>query len=125
VNYHTISSGTRLAQFLMRLAAFCPLEATRIVVANPGSDLFPRRDWKFGYGFGGLPDELSDDEALQHYLSARLTIYLGTANTNEQDPELDRSSAVELEGSFRLEWGRACFEYAQQLAKEHGWKFNW
>jgi pimeloyl-ACP methyl ester carboxylesterase len=113
------------AQFLMRLAAFCPLEARRIVVANPGSDLFPRRDWKFGYGFGGLPEELSNDEALQRYLSAPMTIYLGTADTDPQHPELDRSAAAELEGRFRLERGRACFEYAEKLAKEHGWKFNW
>jgi poly(3-hydroxybutyrate) depolymerase len=113
------------AQFLMRLAAFSPLEARRIVVANPGSDLFPRRDWKYGYGFGGLPQELSDDDELQRYLSAPLTLYLGTADTDPQDPELDRSPAAELEGRFRLERGRSCFEYAQRLAQEHGWKFNW
>jgi pimeloyl-ACP methyl ester carboxylesterase len=113
------------AQFLMRLAVFSPLEARRIVVANPGSDLFPRRDWKFGYGFGGLPPELSDDAELQRYLGAPLTLYLGTADTDPQDPELDRSATAELEGHFRLERGRACFEYAQRLAQEHGWKFNW
>jgi poly(3-hydroxybutyrate) depolymerase len=113
------------AQFLMRLAAFCPLKAQRIVVANPGSNLFPRRDWKFGYGFGGLPEELSDDEALQRYLSAPLTVYLGTADTDPQHPELDRSPEAELEGRFRLERGRACFKYAKKLAKENGWIFNW
>ena len=113
------------AQFLMRQAAFYPLEARRIVVANPGSDLFPRRDWKFGYGFGGLPEELSDDERLRRYLSAPMTIYLGTADTDPQHPELDRSDAAELEGRYRLERGRACFEYARQLARKRGWIFNW
>src|SRR4051812_25967851 len=112
-------------QFLMRLAALYPMEAKHIVAANPGSDLFPRADWKFGYGFGGLPKELSDDAALQRYLAAPLTLYLGEADIDPQHPELDRSDAAELEGKFRLERGRACFAYGQRLAQEHGWKFNW
>jgi pimeloyl-ACP methyl ester carboxylesterase len=113
------------AQFLMRLAAIYPMEAKRIVACNPGSDLFPRRDWKFGYGFGGLPDELSDDAALQRYLAAPLTLCLGMNDIDPRHPELDRSAAAELEGRFRLERGRACFAFAQKLAQAHGWKFNW
>ena len=112
-------------QFVMRMSALYPMAAQRIVACNPGSDLFPRRDWRFGYGFGGLPDELSDDAALQRYLAAPLTLCLGLDDTDPQHPELDRSAAAEQEGRFRLERGRACFEYAQKLAQEHGWKFNW
>ena len=112
-------------QFLMRLAALYPMEARRIVACNPGSDLFPRRDWKFGYGFGGLPAELSDDAALQRYLAAPLTLCLGLKDIDPQHPELDRSAAAELEGKSRLERGRNCFEFAQKLAQEHGWPFNW
>jgi pimeloyl-ACP methyl ester carboxylesterase len=112
-------------QFAMRYAALMPPGALRIVAANPGTDLFPRRDWEFGFGFGGLPEELSDDAALQRYLAAPLTLYLGLADTDPQHPELDRSAAAEREGKFRLERGRACFAFAQKLAQEHGWKFNW
>jgi hypothetical protein len=54
-----------------------------------------------------------------------MTIYLGTADTDPQHPELDRSDAAELEGRYRLERGRACFEYARQLARKRGWIFNW
>jgi pimeloyl-ACP methyl ester carboxylesterase len=113
------------AQFLMRLAALYPMKAGRIVVANPGTDLFPRRDWKFGYGFGELPKDLSDDAAMQRYLAAPLTLCLGLNDIDPQHPELDRSAAAELEGKFRLERGRACFEYAQKLAQTNSWKFNW
>ena len=113
------------AQFLMRLAAIFPMEAKHIVACNPGSDLFPRRDWKFGYGFGGLPESFSDDAALQRYLSAPLTLCLGLNDIDPQHPELDRSAAAELEGRFRLERGRACFAFAQKLAQARGWKFNW
>jgi len=112
-------------QFLMRLAGLYPMVARRIVAANPGTDLFPRRDWKFGYGFGGLPGNLSDDAALQKYLAAPLTLFLGQMDIDPQHFELDRSAAAELQGTCRLERGRACFEFAQKLALEHGWMFNW
>jgi pimeloyl-ACP methyl ester carboxylesterase len=112
-------------QFAMRYAAIMPPGAQRIVAANPGSDLFPRRDWEFGYGFGGLSPELSDDAALQRYLAAPLTLYLGQADTDPQHPELDRTADAEREGRYRLERGRACFAFAQKLAKSHGWQFNW
>lgn len=113
------------AQFVMRYAAIMPAGALRMVAANPGSDLFPRRDWDFGYGFGDLPPDLSDDAALQKYLAAPFTLYLGTADIDPNHPELDRSTAGEREGRFRLERGRNCFAYAQKIAGEHGWKFNW
>ena len=112
-------------QFLVRFAAFSPGTATRIVAANPGSLLFPRRDWKFGYGFGGLPGALSNDDALRRYLAAPLTLYLGTADTDPNDDVLDQSSAALLQGSVRLERGRACFEFARKLAGEKGWPFHW
>jgi pimeloyl-ACP methyl ester carboxylesterase len=113
------------AQFAMRLAALFPTDARRIVVANPGTDLFPRRDWKYGYGFGGLPNDLSDNAALQRYLAAPLTLCLGLKDIDPQHSELDKSAGAELEGKFRLERGRNCFEFAQNLARDHGWKFNW
>ena len=112
-------------QFAMRYAGMMSSGALRIVAANPGTDLFPRRDWEFGFGFGGLPPALSDDAALQRYLAAPLTLYLGLADIDPQHPELDRTAAAEREGKFRLERGRNCFAFAQKLAQEHGWQFNW
>jgi poly(3-hydroxybutyrate) depolymerase len=112
-------------QFLARFAAFYPTEARRIVAGNPGSHLFPRRDWDFGYGFGKLPAEISDDAALQRYLAAPLTIYLGTGDILTTSENLDRSPEALKQGAFRLARGRACFEYAQKLAQERGWTFNW
>jgi pimeloyl-ACP methyl ester carboxylesterase len=111
-------------QFLVRLAAFFPGEATRIVAANPGSELFPSRDQNFGYGFGGLPAELSTDEILQRYLAAPLTLYLGTGD-NRPDEDFDGSPPAMRQGGSRLERGRACFEFAEKLAKERGWEFRW
>jgi len=112
-------------QFVMHYAALMPPGALRMVSANPGSDLFPRRDWEFGYGFGGLPRQLSDDAAIQRYLAAPFTLYLGTKDIDPQHPELDRTYDGEREGATRLERGRACYAFAQKLAEVHGWKFNW
>jgi pimeloyl-ACP methyl ester carboxylesterase len=112
-------------QFAMRYAALMPPGAQRIVVANPGSDLFPRRDWEFGYGFGGFAPALSDDAALQRYLAAPLTLYLGLADNDPNHFELDRTAAARRQGANRLERARNCFAYAQKLAQTQGWPFNW
>jgi poly(3-hydroxybutyrate) depolymerase len=112
-------------QFVMRLAGMYPTAAQRIVAANPGTDLFPRRDWDFGFGFGNLPNALSDDAALQRFLAAPLTLYLGRGDVDPNHPELDRSVGAEREGAYRLARGRNCFDFAQNLARHRGWKFNW
>lgn len=111
-------------QFLVRLAAFLPGEAVRIVAANPGSHLFPSRERDFGYGFGGLPPELSSDEVMRRYLAAALTIYLGTGDILPSN-SFDQSPAAMKQGPNRLERGRACFAAAAKLAKARGWAFNW
>ena len=111
-------------QFLVRLAAFLPGEPIRIVAANPGSHLFPVRDQDFGYGFGGLPAELSSDEVIRRYLAAPLTLFLGTGDVLVE-PNLDTTPPAMRQGPNRLTRGRACFAEAAKLARERGWAFNW
>jgi hypothetical protein len=111
-------------QFLVRLTAFVPIEATRIVAANPGSDLFPCKDLPYPYGFGGLPAELSEDEDLRDYLARPLTLYLGTKDT-ERDEDLDKSAEADLQGRSRYERGKNAYRQAEQLAKRKGWAFGW
>lgn len=111
-------------QFVERLAGFLDTGAARIVAANPGTHLVPTRDQAFPYGFGGLPLELSDDQALRRYLAQPLTIYLGTADTLV-DESLTVSPEANAQGAVRLERGRRTFEYARRLAAERGWAFHW
>lgn len=111
-------------QFVMRMAAFQDTGAERLVAANPGSDLFPVRDMDFGYGFGGLPEELASDDVLKGYLAAPLTIYLGTAD-DRPDEYFDGSPAASRQGGGRLQRGRACFEAGRALAASRGWPFRW
>lgn len=111
-------------QFLVRMAAFLPGDAKRIVACNPGSDLFPTKDQPFGYGFGGLPDALSNDAVLKAYLAAPLTLYLGTDDIYPR-PSFDDSPEGMKQGRHRLERGRNCYAFARSLAAKKGWAFNW
>lgn len=111
-------------QFLVRMAAFDQRGAVRIVAANAGSQLFPRTDWPFGYGFGTLPDALQRESVLKAYLAQPLTLYQGTAD-NGPDEDLDTSAEAMAQGPGRLQRGQAAFAYAQALAKQKGWRFNW
>jgi poly(3-hydroxybutyrate) depolymerase len=112
------------AQFLVRLAAFQPGEARRIVAGNAGSLLFPSPDHGFGYGLGGLPPELRDETMLRRYLAAPLTLYLGLGDTTPRR-RFDASEAGMKQGPHRLARNRACFALAEAMAKERGWTFGW
>jgi pimeloyl-ACP methyl ester carboxylesterase len=111
-------------QFVVRMAAFWNTGAERLVAANAGSQLFPTRDLPFGYGFGNLPDELSNDARLKAFLAAPLTLYQGTAD-NKSDEYFDESADAMKQGPGRLQRGQAMFQRGRELAKEKGWPFHW
>jgi poly(3-hydroxybutyrate) depolymerase len=112
------------AQCLVRLAAFVPVEAQRIIAGNAGSLLFPNTDHAFGYGLGDLPPELRDDVFLRRYLAAPLTLYLGTADVTPRK-RFDASEAAMKQGPHRFARNRNAFAAAQALARERGWDFKW
>jgi hypothetical protein len=111
-------------QFLGRMGAFMTAGAERVVIANAGSYIFPTRDMDFPYGFGGLPEDLCDDDDLRLYLARPLTLYLGTADT-VRDVDLDKSTRADREGANRYERGMNAFRAAQEIARDKGWEFNW
>lgn len=111
-------------QALSRFAAFVLHEARRIVIANPSTYLWPTRGERFPYGFGGLPDALSNDAAIRRYLAQPVTILLGTADVN-RGASLNVRAGAERQGMNRYERGINTFHAAQQAAKERGWAFNW
>jgi poly(3-hydroxybutyrate) depolymerase len=111
-------------QFLVRMAGFVPTAAERIVAANPGTHLFPRRDLDYPYGFGGLTESTSSDEVLKRYLAQPLTIYLGTEDTI-QDEYFEKSEAANRQGNSRYQRGRNSFREARELAQRKGWNCAW
>jgi len=110
-------------QFVQRMAALFPDHgAVRVVAANPGTHIFPRHDWKYGFGFGGLK---ADDEALKRYLAAPLTLYLGTGDTDPNHQSLTRDEDSMKQGPHRYARGLALWNFAQNLARERGWPCHW
>jgi pimeloyl-ACP methyl ester carboxylesterase len=110
-------------QFLERLAAFVPTQARRIVVANPGSYVFPSLDVVAPYGLGKVYAEADGEAQLRRYLEQPLTIYLGEADTRVDDR--DDSPAARAQGASRHQRGVNVFNAARALAQERGWTFNW
>jgi pimeloyl-ACP methyl ester carboxylesterase len=111
-------------QVVDRMAGFLPDGPRRIVAMNPGSLLFPTRDLPYGFGFGGLPPEFGDDDALRRYLEAPLTLYLGEEDLVE-GVHFDASPTAMRQGATRLARGRACFDAARRLAEARHWTFRW
>ena len=111
-------------QTLSRFAAFVPHQALRIVIANPSTWLWPTRDERFPFGFGGLPAPLANDAALQRYLAQPVTVLLGTADLR-RDNNLNVRPPAERQGTTRYARGHNAFRTAQQLAQDRGWAFNW
>lgn len=110
-------------QFLSRLAAFTPTQAQRIVIANPGTHVFPDPEVEAPYGFGGIYPRDAVDTQLKRYLAQPITIYLGRDDT-ESDGLSKRSEAL-AQGPTRHERGLNAFRNARALAQARGWSFNW
>lgn len=111
-------------QTLSRFAAFMPHTARRLIIANPSTYVWPSREERFPYGFGGMPSTLSDDAALRRYLAQPITLLLGTADLR-RDNNLNVREAAERQGFTRYERGHNAYNAARQLATEKGWPFHW
>jgi dienelactone hydrolase len=111
------------AQFLDRLAAFVPTEARRIVVANPGSYVFPSLQIAAPYGLGKVYSGADGEAQLRRYLEQPITIYLGQGDVRADDR--DPSPEAQAEGASRHQRGRNAFNVAKALAQARGWPFNW
>jgi poly(3-hydroxybutyrate) depolymerase len=113
-------------QFVSKMALFMPGDAVRFVAANPGSYVFPTSEAAFPYGLGGLPPELSSEEALRRYCAAPLVLYLGTGDVYQNASDgFDSSPAALRQGPVRLARGHNFFSTMRQLAADHHWAFNW
>lgn len=113
-------------QLVVRMALFMPGEARRFVACNPGSYPFPDPTVSFPYGFGGLPDELTDDAALRRFYAQPLTLFLGTGDVWQLATDyFDLSPDAMKQGPVRLARGQNFFETSRKNAEAHGWPFHW
>jgi pimeloyl-ACP methyl ester carboxylesterase len=110
-------------QFLSRLAAFTPTEATRIVIANPSSYVFASLQIKAPFGLGGVFAPRAAEVQLKRYLQTPVTIFLGQDDVGEE--QLSNSPAALAQGEKRYDRGVNAYRTAQALAQSRGWTFNW
>lgn len=112
------------AQFLSRVAAFQPpLDASRIVIANPSTYVLPSMKEPAPYGLGGIYGPAEGEKQLKTYLELPITIYLGGEDTGDED--LAQTATAMRQGENRLERGELTFEAAKSLASAKGWNFKW
>ncbi len=106
-------------QFLGRYAAATPNQACAIVLANPGSYLFPSLQTALPDGFAGLPDA---ELAMRRYLAEPIVVLLGD-NDVQRGKNLPRG--YDDEGANRHERGLNFFHAGERVAAERHWAFNW
>jgi hypothetical protein len=100
-------------QFLPRVAAFGPpLEASRIVIANPSTHVLPSTRDPALYGFGSISSPSEAGRMFRAYLERPMTIFLGDQDTGKND--LARGASAERQGGSRLERGENTFQKAQE-----------
>lgn len=109
------------AQFLSRYAATIANDARAIVLANPGSYMFPRLDQPVPYGFGGLADA---DAALQRYLAEPLVLVLGEDDVHA-DKDLPAAPQDMEDGPNRHARGLNFYATGKALAARNHWEFRW
>lgn len=117
---HALVGHSAGGQFLSRIAAFAPTDATHVVVANPSTWVMPSVHDMVPYGFGGTPDP---ETALRAYLELPITALLGTDDTGTHN--LSAEPEAMAQGPNRLERGRKTVAKAEAAARERGWRFGW
>lgn len=112
-------------QFLSRMAAFMPMQARRIVIANPSTHVMPSLRVRAPYGLGGIYHGTEAKEVLRRYLEAPVTIYLGADDNDDNAENLATHRAAMAQGSNRHERGMNAFNTGKAAAASNNWKFNW
>ena len=111
-------------QFVERFAGFHLVGAACLIAANPASVLMPSRDYRYPYGFGGLPDCIAGNDAIAAYLRQPLVLYVGALDDQSQGTPDTRPEAMR-QGATRLQRAQLAFETGRTTAEASGWGFNW
>lgn len=113
-------------QFVHRYVLFTPgARLSRAVAANAGWYTMPDLTVAYPYGLAGSPVESS---ALKLALEKPLTILLGTADTNVNDPNLRKTPEANAQGPHRHARGERFYgagkAAAGQLCAAFGWRLE-
>jgi pimeloyl-ACP methyl ester carboxylesterase len=111
------------SQFVQRFIYFVPAaRVERVVTANAGWYMLPDLATAFPYGLKNTPVTEAD---LRHSLEVRLTVLLGTADTDPQARSLRVTPEAEAQGPSRLARGRFFFARGEEAARARKIPFGW
>jgi poly(3-hydroxybutyrate) depolymerase len=111
------------AQFVHRFVLFMPeARIDKAVAANAGWYTMPDRSVGFPYGLAETP---VDDAALGAALGKPLTVLIGTADTDRDDPDLRKTPEAHAQGLTRFSRGQTFFARGKAAAREIGTPFGW
>jgi poly(3-hydroxybutyrate) depolymerase len=123
VTRYSIYGHSAGAQFVHRFVLFMPeARIERAVAANAGWYTMPDTRVEFPYGLAKTP---IDDAALGAALGKPLTVLLGTADTDREDPDLRKTPEADAQGLTRYARGQAFFARGQAAAAASGAPFGW
>jgi poly(3-hydroxybutyrate) depolymerase/endonuclease/exonuclease/phosphatase family metal-dependent hydrolase len=111
------------AQFVHRFICHVPeARISQAVIANAGWYMMPDQDTAYPYGFR---DSVIGARQLEVALQLPVTILLGEADTDPDDPDLRRTPEALEQGEHRLARGQRYFDAAQAAAELLGVPLNW
>ncbi len=120
---YTIYGHSAGSQFVHRYVLFTPeARIERAIAANAGWYTMPDTDIAFPYGLGATPIGAA---GLAAALGKPLTVLLGTADTDRQDPDLRKTPEADAQGFHRFERGQAFHARGQDAAMAAGVPFGW
>lgn len=123
VGRYTIYGHSAGAQFVHRYVMFTPeARIDQAIAANAGWYTMPELATGFPYGLGEAP---VDEGGLIAALGKRVTVMLGTADTDTNDPNLRKTPEANAQGPHRFARGQQFFAQGQQTAATLGTRFGW
>lgn len=110
-------------QFVHRLVFFLPeARYAKAVTANPGWYTMPTFDVKFPYG---LADSPATEASLKQSLERRVTVLLGSKDTDPNHPQLRKTPEAMAQGAFRFARGQNLFKTASARCETLKCNFGW
>lgn len=123
VSRYSLYGHSAGAQFVHRYVLFMPeARLAKAVTANAGWYTMPDPSVGFPYGLAGTP---VDAATLHAALGKRLTVLLGTADTDRADTDLRKTPEADAQGLHRYARGQAFFARGQAAAAASGVPFGW
>lgn len=110
-------------QFVHRYVLFKPeARLNRAVAGNPGWYTLPDFAVTYPYGLESSP---ATPASLEHAFAQTLVVQLGTADIDENDPNLEHNASVDAQGLTRYARGKYFWSVATAMSNKMGSPFNW